>query len=186
MFTINVSETALSACTGDITRQSVDVIVNAANNTLLGGGGVDGAIHRVGGPSILAECKKIAAAQGGCPTGEAVITGAGALPAKWVIHTVGPIWRGGAHQERELLRSCYLRSLELAMHTKPSTIAFPAISAGAYRYPPKEASEVAVAACLDALNSICGSLSEIRFVLFSEELFAIYREILATVQEVSR
>ena len=132
---------------GDITRLDVDAIVNAANTSLLGGGGVDGAIHRAAGPGLLAECQKL----NGCPVGEARITDGYRLPARHVIHTVGPVWRGGASGERELLRSCYLECLRLAAEAGLQTIAFPAISTGAYRYPKKEASSVAVDAVAEWL-----------------------------------
>lgn len=130
---------------GDITKITADAIVNAANSPLMGGGGVDGAIHRAGGPEILEACRKIVARQGGCKTGEAVITPAGRLPATYVIHTVGPVWNGGHQQEAEKLRACYLHSLELAATHHCRSIAFPGISTGIYGYPRKEAAAVAVA-----------------------------------------
>lgn len=132
---------------GDITRLEVDAIVNAANSTLLGGGGVDGAIHRAAGPQLLAACRPI----GGCPTGEARITPGFNLPARWVIHTVGPVWHGGGKGEQQLLRSCYLESIRLARDKGLHSIAFPAISTGVYGYPKRQAAEIALTAMRDAL-----------------------------------
>src|SRR5690348_10330978 len=128
----------------DITKIDVDAIVNAANSSLMGGGGVDGAIHRAGGPAILEECKKIVARQGGCKTGEGVITTAGNLPAKYVIHTVGPVWNGGSNKESEKLAGCYLNSLHMAVEHNCKTIAFPNISTGVYRFPKEEAARISV------------------------------------------
>src|SRR5512146_685757 len=152
---------------GDITRESTDAIVNAANSSLLGGGGVDGAIHRNGGPAILGECKKIRQTQypNGLPTGKAIATTGGKLPAKYVIHTVGPIWHGGTHDEPNLLASCYREAIHLADRMKLSSIAFPAISTGAYGYPLDEAAEIAVSTAADVLKTTA-NVKEIRFVVF--------------------
>lgn len=129
---------------GDITKIKVDAIVNAANTSLLGGGGVDGAIHRAGGSEILADCRKIVARQGGCKVGEAVITTAGKLPAQFVIHTVGPVWNGGTKNESEKLANCYVNSLKLAIANNCKTIAFPCISTGVYRFPKEKAAKIAI------------------------------------------
>lgn len=158
---------------GDITAEHVDAVVNAANRTLLGGGGVDGAIHRAAGPDLLAECRKI----GGCETGEAVITGGYRFPAKRVIHTVGPVWRGGAHGEAELLASCYRNALRLASEHGVRTIAFPSISTGAYRYPVDEASQVAVRVVGEFLSAD-DTIFEVRFVCFDERTLDAYSKAL--------
>ncbi len=167
----------LTAIKGDITEQVVDVIVNAANSSLLGGGGVDGAIHRKGGGQILAECQQIRARQGTCPTGQAVITTAGNLSANYVIHTVGPVWQDGTHDEANLLASCYHESLKLAVAHGATTIAFPNIATGVYRFPKKLVCEVALMTVRDFIqNQDTGSLSEIRFVCFDDENFNLYQE----------
>lgn len=158
---------------GDITRETVDAIVNAANSSLLGGGGVDGAIHRAAGPKLLEECRQIVARQGGCPTGEAVITGAGRLAAQYVVHTVGPVWQGGGAQEPQLLASAYRNSLALAAAHGARTIAFPAISAGIYGYPLAQAAAVALGVARDFALAR-PDFTEIRFVLFSAESFAAF------------
>lgn len=157
---------------GDITKVPADAIVNAANTSLLGGGGVDGAIHRAGGRAILEECRKIIARQGKCKTGEAVITTAGNLPAKYVIHTVGPVWNGGNHGEQEKLRSCYLNSLKLAAENNCTTVSFPAISTGVYRFPKKEAAEIAVSAVREfmARND---QPQKVIFVCFDDETYRL-------------
>jgi O-acetyl-ADP-ribose deacetylase (regulator of RNase III) len=158
---------------GDITQQRVDAIVNAANTTLLGGGGVDGAIHRAAGPKLLEECRTL----GGCPTGEAKITKGYDLPAKWVIHTVGPIWRGGKYGEDALLARCYRQSLALAVRYGLRTVAFPAISTGAYGFPLERATRIAVhelGACLEKTPS----LEKVIFVCFDQRTYDVYREAL--------
>lgn len=153
---------------GDITTMAVDAIVNAANSTLLGGGGVDGAIHRSGGPEILEACRKIAARQGGCKTGEAVITTAGNLPASFVIHTVGPVWKDGRSGEPQKLANCYKNSLQLAVDNSCNTIAFPGISTGIYGFPKKEAAEIAVDIVAKFLATT-DKLDKVIFVCFDEE-----------------
>ncbi|HXH17536.1 MAG TPA: O-acetyl-ADP-ribose deacetylase [Chitinophagales bacterium] len=162
---------------GDITKIKADAIVNAANTSLMGGGGVDGAIHRAGGPAILEECKKIVARQGGCPTGEAVITSGGNLPAKYVIHAVGPYWSGGNKNERELLVNAYRNSLQLATEKGVKTIAFPNISTGAYRFPKEEAAQIAVNTVKDFLEKN-KTIERVMFVCFDDENYAIYKKLL--------
>jgi len=159
-----ISGTLIRIMVGDITTCPVEAIVNAANSGLLGGGGVDGAIHRAGGPSILAECRKIVGERGSLPAGQAVITGGGNLPARWVIHTVGPVWHGGGHNEDELLRAAYHSSLRCAVEHGVRSVAFPSISTGAYRFPLERATVVALAAVRDFLAG--QPLSEVVFVLF--------------------
>lgn len=167
----------LTIIQGDITAQNVDIIVNAANSSLLGGGGVDGAIHRKGGSAILDECKQIRATQGKCHTGQAVITTAGNLPAKYVIHTVGSVWQDGTHDEAELLASCYRESLKLAIAHHAKSIAFPNISTGVYRFPKALACEVAINTVQDFIkNNDIGELEEIQFVCFDSENFELYQE----------
>ncbi len=163
----------LELVAGDITLQEVDAIVNAANSALAGGGGVDGAIHRRGGPRIMQECRQI----GHCPTGQTVLTGAGDLRARYVLHTVGPIWRGGEHGEAELLASCYRTALELAREHACRTVAFPSISTGVYGYPLALAAAVALGeiAAFLAVNAVPGL---VRMVLFGDEAFSAYRRAL--------
>jgi O-acetyl-ADP-ribose deacetylase (regulator of RNase III) len=155
----------------DITTLAVDAIVNAANSSLLGGGGVDGAIHRAAGPGLLAECRIL----GGCATGDAKATGGHRLPARWVIHTVGPVWRGGGRGEPDLLASCYRRSLEVADELGAATIAFPAISTGIYGFPRREAAAIAV----DTLRATPTAVDEVTLVAFDDEGLAIFQEQLA-------
>jgi O-acetyl-ADP-ribose deacetylase (regulator of RNase III) len=158
---------------GDITKLAVDAIVNAANETLLGGGGVDGAIHRAAGPQLLEECSTL----GGCPTGEAKITRGYKLPAKHVIHTVGPVWRDGKHNEEALLKNCYQRSLEIARDNNLKTIAFPCISTGVYRFPKDKAARVAVQTVKDCLKAM-PNIEKVIFVCFSQEDLRIYEQLL--------
>lgn len=160
----------------DITKISADAIVNAANNSLLGGGGVDGAIHTAGGPEILAACKEIIALQGGCNTGEAVLTTAGKLPAKYVIHTVGPVWQGGHSNEPQLLANCYRNCLKLAEEYELRSIAFPGISTGVYGYPKESAANIAVEEATAFLNN--HPELKIIFVAFDQENFLIYKGLL--------
>lgn len=162
---------------GDITRIEVDAIVNAANTSLLGGGGVDGAIHRAGGSAILEDCRRIVARQGGCKTGEAVITTSGKLPAKYVIHTVGPVWNGGLRNEPALLAKCYFNSLSLAVEYNCKTIAFPAISTGVYRFPKDQAATIAVNTISAFLKSN-ESLVKVILVSFDNESFEYHMEAL--------
>ncbi len=186
-------DTSLSAIRADITKVIVDAIVNAANSSLMGGGGVDGAIHRAGGPAILADCKEIVARQGPCKPGDAVITTAGNLPANFVIHTVGPIYHGGRKNEPTLLASCYRKSLDFALAKGCSSIAFPGISTGIYGYPKKEAAEIAVKTTREWValreNTIFGSavedqdasgdsINQVIFVCFDDESLAIYQSLL--------
>jgi O-acetyl-ADP-ribose deacetylase (regulator of RNase III) len=158
---------------GDITTLEVDAIVNAANTTLLGGGGVDGAIHRAAGPELLAECRML----GGCPPGEAKITRGYRLPARFVIHTVGPVWRGGKHAEPETLANCYRNSLHVALETRVKTIAFPAISCGAYGYPIEEAAHVAFNTTRDFLAANDG-IQKVIFAVWGDDIYNAYQRLL--------
>lgn len=168
------NRTKIRLIQGDITRQDTEAIVNAANTTLLGGGGVDGAIHRAGGPKILEECKVIRAKQGGCEVGEAVITTGGNLLSDYVIHTVGPVWQGGNNDEPELLANSYRNSLKLAHKNNITSIAFPSISTGVYKYPKEKAAIITLNTVKNILDEI--SFNEIRFILFSKNDFDIYKE----------
>lgn len=174
---IRINSTTLSLIKGDITMENTDAIVNAANSRLAGGGGVDGAIHRAGGPKIMDECRKI----GGCPTGSAVITTGGNLKAKYVIHTVGPVYRDGKNREAELLSSAYRKSLELAASKEIKSIALPSISTGAYGYPINEASEIALRTVIEFIKIAVAPLQIIRFVLFSDKDLKVYEETLRSI-----
>ena len=168
----------ITATQGDITEQAVDVIVNAANSSLLGGGGVDGAIHRRGGPAILAACRDLRAGHlgGGLPPGHAVATTAGNLPARWVVHTVGPVY-SASESRAELLASCYAESLRVSAELGARTVAFPAISTGVYRWPMADAARIAVTAVRGSGHA--RALAEVRFVLFSEDALAAFTAALA-------
>jgi O-acetyl-ADP-ribose deacetylase (regulator of RNase III) len=179
--TLNVGAALIELVQGDITRQEVDAIVNAANSGLMGGGGVDGAIHRAGGPSILEECKAIVARQGRCPTGGAVITGAGRLKARQVVHAVGPRYGRDRDKEAELLASAHRESLRLAAEVACESIAFPAISTGAYGYPLDEAAPIALRTVRDALaNHSC--IKRVRFVLFDDASLRAFEQALSDLQ----
>lgn len=167
-----MSEEAIEIVQGDITRMEVDAIVNAANTSLLGGGGVDGAIHRAAGPQLLAECRTL----GGCPTGEARITGGHGLPARFVVHTVGPVWHGGDRGEDELLADCYRNSLGIAAENGVSTLAFPSISTGAYRFPIERAARIALRETAEFLRRGGASVRKVYFVCFSQGDAEVYRE----------
>ncbi len=168
---VKIMDATLALVEGDITREETDAIVNAANARLAGGGGVDGAIHRAGGPSIMEECRKI----GGCPTGQAVITTGGNLKAKYVIHTVGPVYQGGNKGEAALLKSAHLESLKLASAKKLKSIAFPAISTGVYGYPVNEAAHIALKTVIDYLKEH-SDIELVRFVLFGSKTYEIFAE----------
>ena len=167
----------ISITNGDITQLPVDAIVNAANSSLLGGGGVDGAIHRAGGSQILEECKAIVARQGGCQPGQAVITNGGKLQAKYVIHTVGPIWQGGRNLEAEKLSNCYRNSLELAAKHGIKSIAFPNISTGVYGFPKQDAAGIAVKAVREFLETN-DQIEKVQFVCFDQENYDLYSQLL--------
>src|ERR1700757_3076808 len=165
--------TRIELLRGDITKLTVDVIGNAANTSLLGGGGVDGAIHRAAGPELLVECRKL----GGCATGDAKATPGFHLAAKWVFHAVGPVWQGGGHDEDDLLASCYRRCLELAKTHRARSIAFPAISTGVYHFPPKRAARIAIDTVREHVDA--SGVQVVKFVCFNSETMDIYQKILA-------
>ena len=177
---VTINGGVLALVEGDITAEQTEAIVNAANSGLTGGGGVDGAIHRAGGPSIMEQCRLI----GGCPTGQAVITGGGNLPAKYVIHAVGPIYQGGTQGEAELLRSAYEASLNLAAARDLRSVALPAISAGVYGYPLAAAARIAVQAAIDHLQAHKG-LTLIRFVLFNRRVYEAFAKALGELARTS-
>lgn len=176
-----IAGTLLKLLQGDIVDQEVEAVVNAANTGLWGGSGVDGAIHRAGGPAIAEECRRIREEQGGCPVGRAVITSGGFLPARYVIHTVGPIWHGGRQGEDELLASAYRTSMELARKKGIKSLAFPSISTGAYRFPIERAARIALRAVWDFLRGNQNFFQEVRFVLFSQPDLEVYEQALAEI-----
>ena len=179
-----IQKTEVVLRSGDITKEAVDVIVNAANSSLMGGGGVDGAIHRAGGPAILEECREIRRTSGTCPPGEAVITTGGKLPVRNVIHTVGPVWHGGGRREAETLASAYANSLKLASQSGAKSVSFPSISTGAYGYPVQQAADVA----LSTIKNFClnnSSLKEIRMVLFDQHTLEAYIQALERITDQS-
>jgi O-acetyl-ADP-ribose deacetylase (regulator of RNase III) len=183
---ITINKAKLSIIQGDITRQETDAIVNAANSSLMGGGGVDGAIHRAGGPAILEECKQIVARRGRLPTGQAVITTGGNLKARYVIHTVGPIWHGGNSGEAGLLASAYQESLKLAEERRLASISFPSISTGAYGYPVDRAAKIALQTVVAFLREHAVSLREVVFVLFDARTYEAYSSALRDVLKESQ
>ncbi len=174
---VSINDTRLSIIQGDITRQTTDAIVNAASSSLMGGGGVDGAIHRAGGPAILEECQQIVSRQGRLPAGKAVITTGGKLKAKFVIHTVGPVWYGGNQGEPELLANAYQQSLQMAAENNLSSISFPAISTGAYGYPVAEAARVALSTAFSFIKEGKARIKEVVFVLFDSPTFESYSSV---------
>jgi O-acetyl-ADP-ribose deacetylase (regulator of RNase III) len=174
----NIGAGRMELIVGDITKIAADVIVNAANSALAGGGGVDGAIHRAGGPSLMEELAEIRKRTGGCATGSAVVTGAGRLPAKFVFHAVGPVYRDGRHGEPELLRSCYTTCLELAKERSLTSISFPSISTGVYGYPVSDAAKIALGTVRDWLAADSRSPIVVKLVLFSERDHEVYKRLI--------
>jgi len=173
---VTVNKATLSLVQGDITKETTDALVNAANSGLRGGGGVDGAIHRAGGPAIMEACRRI----GFCPTGQAVVTTGGNLKARYVIHTVGPVYRGGTHGEAALLRSAYRESLKRASERGLKSLSFPAISMGVYGYPPEEGARIALGTVMDFLREEDG-IEEVRFVLFDDKTYQVFAETLKSL-----
>lgn len=173
---VKINQTIFRLMQGDITRQTTAAIVNAANSSLMGGGGVDGAIHRAGGPQILAECREIIRRIGRLPPGQAVITSGGDLPAAFAIHTVGPVWHGGKAGEPQVLRDAYYNSLQLAQENGLQTVAFPSISTGVYAYPVREAAKIAIDTIVEYIRE--PFFQEIRMVLFNEQILKIYEDVM--------
>lgn len=174
---MNTNTNRITLIQGDITKMEVDAIVNAANSSLMGGGGVDGAIHRAGGSTILDECREIVAHQGRCDTGQAVITSGGNLPARFVIHTVGPVWHGGKNNDANLLENAYLNSLKLALKNGIETIAFPNISTGVYSFPKEKAAQIAIKTVNEFLLAN-EQIRQVYFVCFDQENYELYRQLL--------
>ncbi len=174
---IKFNNTIIKLVKGDITKEKADAIVNAANSSLMGGGGVDGAIHRAGGPLILEECKRIVAKQGSLPTGKAVITTGGNLPSKFVIHTVGPVWHGGENEESILLKNAYYNSLKIGAQNQIKSIAFPSISTGVYGYPIEKASLIAFDTVKNFLENENNFYQTISFIVFNEIDFLVYKKL---------
>lgn len=183
---MTLEHTEIHLSLGDITTMEVDAIVNAANSSLLGGGGVDGAIHRKGGPRILEECRAIRNRQGRCSAGEAVFTSAGLLPARYVIHTVGPVWNDGTKGEVGLLASCYTKSLQIADQLGARSVAFPCISTGVYRFPKREAAQIALNAVKCYLKNNESEITDIYFVCFDGENHMIYKNLLLNNTEFTK
>ena len=180
---VNINQAKLALIQGDITRQATKAIVNASNSSLMGGGGVDGAIHRAVGSAILAECQQIVSRQGRLPTGKAVITSGGNLKARFVIHTVGPVWHGGNKKEPELLASAYQESLRVAAENNLGSLSFPSISTGVYGYPVAEAAKVAIGTVASFLKERGTSIKEVVFVLFDSVTFTSYSSVLGEITE---